>query len=101
MKARMMTDEERRLGRQMRWVVICVSGLLLTACNEVTGNESGGIIDGSPYPDTWDNHKLKEFGIQIMLPEDALKKATNHCALYRKRARITSIAWSQTLFECL
>lgn len=84
----------------MRWPIICVCGLLLTACNEVTGNERGGIIDGAPVPDGWIERKEREFGIEVMFAEDALQKASSHCARYGKKARITSVASGKTLFEC-
>src|SRR5215467_6264257 len=35
-------------GKVLRWWLMCVGCLALTACNEVTGNERGGIINGVP-----------------------------------------------------
>jgi hypothetical protein len=84
----------------MRWLTICL-GCLLTACNEVTGNESGGVISGQAVSLDWLTEKLKTFGFEMMTDEDALQKAISHCGRYRKRARITSVASGKTLFECL
>jgi hypothetical protein len=79
----------------MRFLFVCFIGLLLSACNEVTGNERGGIIAGMP----------NNFGISIagirMSNEDALQKANDHCTAYQKKARITSVSFGKTLFECL
>jgi hypothetical protein len=32
----------------MRCLTVCLGTLLLTACNEVTGDEHGGMIAGTP-----------------------------------------------------
>ena len=85
----------------MRWIIICVSSLLLTACNEVTGNARGGIIDGPPIAHNWITDQINAFGFEVMFNEDAIQKANAHCARYGKGARITSVASGKTLFECL
>jgi hypothetical protein len=86
----------------MRWWIICLGILLLTACNEVTGNESGGTIAGQPEPsDSWLTKMVAGFGLEVMTDADALKKASVYCGYYRKRARITYVGSGKTLFECL
>jgi len=79
----------------VRWCAMCVGCFLLTACNEVTGNERGGIISGVP----------NSLGVSVeglwMSNEDALRKAGAHCGMFGKVARITSIGFGKTLFECL
>jgi hypothetical protein len=78
----------------MRWCALCLGCLVLTACNEVTGNERGGMISGVP----------NSLGLNVeglwMSDEEALKKASEHCKAFRKTARITSIGFGKTLFEC-
>jgi hypothetical protein len=74
---------------------------LLTACQQVTGNEVGGVINGrmqshNPWTDL-----LKGLGMPLMFDEDALQKASEHCSGYRKRARVTFSSWDKTLFECI
>jgi hypothetical protein len=63
----------------MRKAVVALGiGLVASACMGpgpgVTGNDTGGIIPWSPI-----NHQMAE------------ELAANHCAFYKKRARITSV----------
>jgi hypothetical protein len=63
----------------MRKAVVALTvGLLAGACvgpgPGITGNDTGGIIPWSPL-----NHQM------------AGELAANHCAYYKKRARITSV----------
>jgi hypothetical protein len=89
-----------------RWLISCLCSLLLTACNEITGNERGGTINGTPYnADIALNKAYSDWldetlGFKPMSNEDALKKASSHCAQYGKKARITSIESGRTFFEC-
>jgi hypothetical protein len=78
-----------------------MSCLVLTACNEVTGNERGGIIAGAPTSHDRFTDWVSQNVIVLFFDEDALQKANAHCSLYGKRARITSVAGGKTLFECL
>jgi hypothetical protein len=85
----------------MRWIIVSVSGLLLAACNEVAGDTRGGMIDGSPITHNWVTDQIKEYGFEVIFNEDAIQKANAHCGQYGKSARITSVAFGKTLFECL
>ena len=68
---------------------------MLSGCNEVTGNERGGMIAGVP----------NNFGFSykeiLMSNEDTFRKANDHCFAFHKQARIRSDSFGKTLFVCL
>jgi hypothetical protein len=78
----------------MRLLIMFLAAFLLTACNEVTGNERGGMIAGVP-----NNFGLSFEGLW-MTNADALGKVNMHCRQFGKVGRITSISFGKTLFEC-
>jgi hypothetical protein len=91
----------------VRRVVVFVCVLLLAGCYEVTGDQNGGVIagvGGAPNKslDSYLPQSLKDYlGLNVKTDAEVLQIAHAHCLRYGKRARITNILSSKTIFECL
>ena len=102
----------------LRPLVICLAVLLLTACNEVTGDESGGVIhqllfrpDKHHLPfepdkigpfDAYLPRSLLDFRDQhVPTMADLIEKANSHCLVYGKQAKVTEVDKGRMTFECM
>jgi hypothetical protein len=94
----------------LRSLVICLAWFLLTACNELSGDENGGVIDNASYRgegagqfDAYLPQRLLDFRDRHVPTTTALlEMANSHCLRYGKQARITKIGSKGIImFECM
>jgi hypothetical protein len=92
----------------LRSLALCLAVFLLTACNEVTGDSSGGVIEHFAMhmdgPGPFDNYTpqwLLDFRDRHTLTAtDLLQIANSHCQLYGRRAKINDISGGKIHFKC-
>jgi hypothetical protein len=93
----------------LRSLAVCLAVFLLTACNEVTSDSNGGVIEHFAQrgdgPGRFDNYLpqlLLDFRDQHTLTAaDILQIANSHCLLYGKQAKINNISNGRIHFECM
>ena len=92
----------------LRSLAFCFAAFLLTACNEISGDENGGVIDhpsfrgdGAGPFDAYLPQRLLDFRDRHVPTITAiLDMANSHCLPYGKRAAITKIEKGIIVFAC-
>jgi hypothetical protein len=93
----------------LRYLAFGVAAFLLTACNEVSGDANGGVIDhplfrgdGAGPFDAYLPQRLLDFRDRHVPTTTAiLEIANSHCLPYAKQAAITKIGKGIIEFECM
>jgi hypothetical protein len=93
----------------LRLLAVCLAVFPLTACNDVTGDSTGGVIehfgmrgDGpGPYDEYLPQLLLNFRDQHALTPKQIQEIADSHCLLYGKHATINNIAGGKIHFDCM
>jgi hypothetical protein len=101
------SEQERDGLLALRLLAFFLAVFLLAACNEVTGDSTGGVIehfgmrpDGPGPYDAYLPQLLLDFRDKNALTSsELLQIADSHCTLYGKRAAINKIGQGKIYFD--
>jgi hypothetical protein len=93
---------------RFRLLALCLAIASLAACNDVIGDENGGVIqhfvmrdDTGRYDDFLPRVLVSFRNQHIPSRTDMLQIAVSHCMRYGRSARITGFSKEKIHFECV